>query len=177
MVADESFAGFVVGNVGRSDVRCALPMPALSQVVIGVLLTAAAASAAAVLSEAVPAGAASAAPPDDPPPPHPTSTAAPSDDVQSHAAARRRRDGFIDMEVSSVLSSAVSGCRATVDKRPGAYGLHRKIRRPLTSLPVRGVRAARRAGRPLPMHRGRWSAPHERERQGPRGKLCGVIGE
>ena len=88
--ADESFGGFVVGNVGRSEMRCVAPMPAASHVVIGVLLTGAASAAAVPLEPVLAVGATSAGPGDEPPPPQPTSTAAPT---KTCRAARPRGDG------------------------------------------------------------------------------------
>ena len=40
IVTDVSFGGFVDRAVGRSETRCACPMPAVSHVVIGAMLCA-----------------------------------------------------------------------------------------------------------------------------------------
>jgi hypothetical protein len=91
MVAAELFGGVVVGSVGRSDNKDTLPMPAVSQVKTGVLLTVACAldRFESALLATTSLGA------EDPPPPQATSAAAPSDDT--HSIPARRRDEFIDM--------------------------------------------------------------------------------
>jgi hypothetical protein len=91
MVAAELFGGVVVGSVGRSDSNDTLPMPAVSQVKTGVLLTVACAldRFESALLATTSLGA------EDPPPPQATSAAALSDDT--HSIPARRRDEFIDM--------------------------------------------------------------------------------
>jgi hypothetical protein len=102
IVAAELFGGLVVGNVGRSDTRGTLPIPAVSHVRIGLLFTGA---ACAVLLGSVLLAATSALPPEEPPPPQPTSAVAPSsEEAQSIASAEGRQDEFDDMEVSSLQS-------------------------------------------------------------------------
>jgi hypothetical protein len=98
IVAAELFGGLVVGNVGRSDTRETLPIPALSQVITGVLLTGPACVTA--LPESVLLTAAS-EPAEDPPPPQATSANALSDVTHSGAVPARRRGRLMDMGVSS----------------------------------------------------------------------------
>jgi hypothetical protein len=71
--ADVSFGGIVVGKVGRSDTRCTLPMPAVSQVSTGVLEKGA--CAAAERAGSVLLGEDPVLLPELPPPPQPTSDA------------------------------------------------------------------------------------------------------
>jgi hypothetical protein len=96
MVAAELFGGVVVGSVGRSDSNDTLPMPAVSQVSTGVLLTVACAVdrfGSALLATMSPVA-------EDPPPPHATSAAALSD--ETHRIPARLREEFID--ITSPLS-------------------------------------------------------------------------
>ena len=136
MVAAELFGGVVVGSVGRSDSNDTLPMPAVSQVRTGVLLTVACAVdrfESALLATTSPVA-------EDPPPPQATSAAALSD--ETHSIPARRRDEFIDITSplsffiqawgtanANALRRASFGSLPTRSNRPGAYGAYRFFRR------------------------------------------------
>ena len=150
MVADESFGGVVVGRVGKSDIRCTLPMPAVSHVRTGVLLTGA--CAAVDRPGSVVFGAAAVLPCDEP-----SATAA--DPAPSRRGARTRRasqpsgDGgtnSIGMTVSSLRRARPppawqSACESRSNPRaeagPQISGwLHRPSGNQIALLPGRDAR-------------------------------------
>jgi hypothetical protein len=97
MVADESFGGLVVGNVGRSEISFTLPMPAASHVSSGAVFTAAASGTAVVASAPAVVDEEAAS---EPPPPQPTKATAPTNEVAKSIAVEGRRDRISDMDVS-----------------------------------------------------------------------------
>jgi hypothetical protein len=137
IVADESFGGVVVGRVGRSEMRCTLPMPAVSQVSCGVLLTGVACAVERSEEVAWPVALEVSA---EPPPPQPVTSAAKK--VAQANAAAGRRGRFMDMPVSC-SGRALGGrqrlesdgairffCSPWIFRKPsGAYVSYRRFRR------------------------------------------------